>query len=413
MLRGDGVERVAAAGGRVGAQELVDAGRRPALAPRDQPADDRLDAAAAAGSARGAAAGRPAPSGAAAATPARGSAARAGRRGRSRSAPSRSRSARPCCCRRRARARCRARRARRPARARSSGASNGARSGLTESPKPGRSTAITRYVSPSAPIVGRNEAFVPPSPWTASSGGPLPASPAAIGPNCVSTVQAQAPGPRVAAGGGEEADGDVQVWRIRSPPRRSGPRPPGSLAARCHAAGGPEMIGVGRAAVGLDDRGRRRRRAARRAPRRRTRGAPAPRAAGRRPRVVAVGQRLDGFARSPVRIVPDLAPRAVCRASQSESPLCPALARSSRTCADSPRRARADRRGRAPGGRRRRPRPAPRGHGRRPRARRRVRAAQGARRALRRRRARPRPARGPRRRRLPHADRRAARTPRS
>ena len=48
--------------------------------------------------------------------------------------------------------------------------------GLADSPKPGRSSAITRCDSASAASVGRNEAFVPPRPCSASSGGPVPAS---------------------------------------------------------------------------------------------------------------------------------------------------------------------------------------------------------------------------------------------
>src|SRR5919197_927324 len=48
-----------------------------------------------------------------------------------------------------------------------------------------RGPAVPRHEPASAPIVGRNDAFVPPRPWTASSGGPWPASAAEIGPNGV------------------------------------------------------------------------------------------------------------------------------------------------------------------------------------------------------------------------------------
>ncbi len=67
------------------------------------------------------------------------------------------------------------------------GASYDAASGLTESPNPGRSIAITRWRAASAPTVGRNETFVAPRPWSSTTGGPAPACMVEIVPICVGT----------------------------------------------------------------------------------------------------------------------------------------------------------------------------------------------------------------------------------
>ncbi len=96
-----------------------------------------------------------------------------------------------------------------------------------------------------------------------------------------------------------------------------------------------------------------------------------------------------------------------CSIDRCRSPLLRAFLRRARH-AQRASDARADRRGRAPPGRRDRARAAAGGDGGRPRPRRRGRAGQGARRPLRRARARSRPARRPRRRCLPRGARRAA-----
>src|SRR3954468_12343609 len=120
----------------------------------------------------------------------------------------------------------------RTARAKKCG-SYGAPTGLTESPKPGRSMASTRYRSASAATVGRNEAFVPPSPWSITTGKPSPARATAISPSEVRTrAISSRPGsvmPEVAAR--ETAPRGRGVRRGgRPPPAGAALRPPAAEA---------------------------------------------------------------------------------------------------------------------------------------------------------------------------------------
>ena len=84
--------------------------------------------------------------------------------------------------------------------------------GLSESPKPGRSAAMTRNSPASAATVGRNDPFVPPSPWRARTTGPLPASTVETRARRVAIVRNPSrAGIGRAARGRQEPDPEVQV----------------------------------------------------------------------------------------------------------------------------------------------------------------------------------------------------------
>src|ERR1035437_93036 len=95
--------------------------------------------------------------------------------------------------------------------------------GLSESPNPGWSTAMTRKRPASATTVVMKEPLVAPRPCRARIGG------AGAGfhdgqarPGRADAAKAQAPGLGVAAGGGQEADADVHVVAHLQPARAVG-----------------------------------------------------------------------------------------------------------------------------------------------------------------------------------------------
>ena len=92
------------------------------------------------------------------------------------------------------------------------GAWYAARSGLTESPNPGRSRAIKRNESASAATVGRNEPLVAPRPWISTTGSPAPAVRMDSSPEAVSNpLKAQPRRPGDAAGRREQPDPQVEI----------------------------------------------------------------------------------------------------------------------------------------------------------------------------------------------------------
>ena len=100
-------------------------------------------------------------------------------------------------------------------------------SGLSESPKPGRSMAITRLRSASALSVGRNEALVPPSPCRQSRGGPSPASIVEIRPARVSIERNRSrPGSSDPLTAARKPVPRCRLRRTASRPRLKAPMPP-------------------------------------------------------------------------------------------------------------------------------------------------------------------------------------------